>query len=134
MGYSEALTAAGANILAFEQIGSYQGDWFAKVIYQDKELWIHGSYGSCSGCDAFEAEFSCTYDENGCKEHRYENKTDCAACIEHNALYQTKLAEFGKSYLESGDMTKDEVIAYAETMGDWDDSKQETLAFIAANA
>ena len=57
MSYQEALEAAGATVHAFEFFGSYQGDWWAKVTYNGETGWVHGSYGSCSGCDAFEAEF-----------------------------------------------------------------------------
>jgi len=57
MGYFEALEAAGAQVLASQTFGSYQGDWFAKVNYNGSTAWVHGCYGSCSGCDAFCAEF-----------------------------------------------------------------------------
>jgi len=57
MGYRTAMEAAGATVLAYESFGSYQGDWFALVVYGGKTFWVHGSYGSCSGCDAFCAEF-----------------------------------------------------------------------------
>jgi hypothetical protein len=78
MGYQQALEAAGAKIRAFKEFGSYQGDWFA--ITEDDYV-IQGSYGSCSGCDAFEAEFG--YDSH--------NLTD--------KQYQSKLASFGQEYL-----------------------------------
>ena len=53
MSYQEAIEAAGVKVLAFESFGSYQGDWFAKV----DGGYVWGTYGSCTGCDAFEAEF-----------------------------------------------------------------------------
>lgn len=56
-GYQEALEAAGVTVHAFEQFGSYQGDWIAHVTYGKQTGYIFGSFGSCSGCDAFQAEF-----------------------------------------------------------------------------
>jgi hypothetical protein len=76
MGYIKALRAAGAEILAFEEFGSYQGDWWAKVRYNDEIGWVHGYYGSCSGCDAYEAEFGWGED-----------------------VTEEKLSEFGAQYL-----------------------------------
>lgn len=81
MGYQEALEAAGAEVILFQEFGSYQGTWLAKVNYHGETGWIEGSYGSCSGCDAFEAEF----------DWNDKDKPD----------YQKRLAEFGESYLSS---------------------------------
>lgn len=80
MSYAEALEAAGAVVIEFEEFGSYQGDWWAKVRYKGVEGWVCGSYGSCSGCDAFEAEFG--WDAR--------DRDD----------YKTRLAAFGAGYLE----------------------------------
>lgn len=55
-GYEWALGEAGAEVIAYRSFGSYQGDWWARVRYQGKDGWIKGSYGSCSGCDAWEHE------------------------------------------------------------------------------
>lgn len=94
MSYQEALEAAGAEVLVFEQFGSYQGDWLARVLYEGQELYINGSYGSCSGCDAFEAEFG--FDEQKCNVHIYQyDSPDCTEC---KAAYQQKLADFGRRY------------------------------------
>lgn len=56
MGYREALEAAGATVLEFEEFGSYQGDWLALVEFKGQCGFVKGAYGSCSGCDAFEDE------------------------------------------------------------------------------
>jgi len=75
MGYSESLEAAGAKVIAYEQFGSYQGDWGAYVELNGNKYIITGSYGSCSGCDAFEAEFGYTdkpYEHNGKYFYNYE--------------------------------------------------------------
>ena len=96
MGYSEALEAAGAKVKQFKHFGSYQGTWMA--LLEDGRI-VTGSYGSCSGCDAFEAEFG--YSPEGCEDHEYSPVTDCSNCQEKAAAYQAKLAEFGKNYLNS---------------------------------
>ena len=79
MGYSSALHAAGCEVLEYEHTGSYQGDWYALVKLNGEIGVVTGSYGSCSYCDAFEAEFG--YGE------------------EDSANYQQRLADFGRSYL-----------------------------------
>lgn len=81
-GYKAALKAAGATVHEFQEFGSYQGDWYAFVSYDGEHGFIHDYYGSCSGCDAFEAEVGYKY-----------SKTDDA--------YQQELATFGKSYLNN---------------------------------
>lgn len=84
MGYEKALIAAGAVVFDFKQFGDYQGQWIAAVSFNDQFGFVEGAYGSCSGCDAFEAEFGwfdCISDANSTE-------------------YQQHLAKFGKSYLE----------------------------------
>lgn len=138
MSYELAMEAAGAEVLAFQCFGSYQGDWWAKVSYQGQEFWIHGNYGSCSGCDAFQSEFDYGDDEH-CEEHRYEygfDATKCAACQEAILIYKTKLKEFGERYIFSNEFTQEE--AEREATGEPDsydyDEKQEQLEFIKSNA
>ena len=88
MSYQEALQAAGGNVVEFKTFGDYQGTWWAKVAYGGEYGWVSGSYGSCSGCDAFEAEFSDTnsysIDPNDKEAQR---------------SYDQRLALFGQSYL-----------------------------------
>lgn len=79
MSYGAALIAAGCDVLECEYTGSYQGEWYALVRVDGEIGIVTGCYGSCSVCDAFEAEFG--YDE--------EDKPD----------YQERLADFGRSYL-----------------------------------
>lgn len=59
--YEETLELAGATVHIFQEFGSYQGDWWARVTYNGVTGWVTGSYGSCSGCDAFHGEFDDTY-------------------------------------------------------------------------
>jgi hypothetical protein len=56
--YKGALEAAGATVLAYETFGSYEGRWIALVNYNGQPGWVSDYYGSCSGCDAIEREFS----------------------------------------------------------------------------
>ncbi len=134
MGYQEAMEAAGATILAFERFGSYQGSWWAKVEYEGKQFWIRGGFGSCSGCDAFYAEFG--YDEGEhCDEHAYysDAPNDCKACAETREKYKEKLANFGRSYLTGNEYTQQEAEKSVSNSYDWDE-KTEQLKFIKENA
>ncbi len=133
MGYSEAMELAGAKVLAYQEFGSYQGDWYAKVSFSGQEFWVHGSFGSCSGCDAFQGEFG--YGQEKCEEHRYDytDHRECTACASTKQAYDRRLAEFGLSYLQSGDMTDAEAIVEA-TRNDWDSNSAEMEAFIRQNA
>jgi hypothetical protein len=134
MSYDAAMEAAGAEVLRFQQFGSYQGEWYAKVRFNGNLMWVNGSYGSCSGCDAFEGEFGYKTREE-CDEHRYEHPkpTECAACDENKKAYDEKLAAFGLSYLESGDMTDAEAIRKA-TQYSWDSQASVMEQFIRDNA
>lgn len=109
MGYSEALEKAGCKILAFEEFGSYQGTWLAFVEYNGQKGIVEGSYGSCSGCDAFQAEFGWgddVHEENG-KYYKswYADEDNEITKEEYDELKKAadkKLADFGASYLSGG--------------------------------
>ena len=109
MGYEQAIEKAGATVHCFEHFGSYQGEWWAKVTNQGKTGWISGYYGSCSGCDAYEAEFG------------YEDTDDA------------KLAAFGIEYLEDI-KTQEEAEKSASQNISWDHEAEEMVAFIKKNA
>lgn len=79
MSYEEALRAAGCEVIEFEEFGSYQGEWLALVEIDGERGVVEGCYGSCSGCDSFQAEFGWNDDE----------RDD----------YQERLADFGRGYL-----------------------------------
>jgi hypothetical protein len=134
MGYQSAMEAAGAEVLLFKQFGSYQGDWWAKVRFDGKEYWVHGSYGSCSGCDAFEAEFD--YSEENCDEHRYEYGdvvATCEACATAKTAHVAKLAKFGHGYLVGNEYTQEEAEKSASENLEWDSDAQEMITFIRDN-
>jgi hypothetical protein len=108
--YSTALKAAGARVLAYKEFGSYQGDWLAKVEYDGRVFWLRDYFGSCSGCDALEAELG------------YEDPKP------------GQLAIFGKRYLNDEPLTFDEVLkAVSENVG-WDSDAEEMVAFVRENA
>ena len=110
MSYKTCLEKAGANVLDYKEFGSYQGDWLAFVEYMGQKGIVTGSYGSCSGCDAFEAEFRFKNSEPEEYEGRYykngyiwDEDNECS--VEEFEIskqeYDNKLAEFGRRYLES---------------------------------
>jgi len=109
MSYEKAMEAAGAKIIAFENFGSYQGEWWALVSYEGQSGWVNGSFGSCSGCDAFESEFG----------WNDEDKPD----------YQERLAEFGKGYLETL-MSQFEAVEVASKNISWDVEAEDMVKFI----
>lgn len=138
MGYKLALEMAGATVHVFEEFGSYQGDWLAKVTYKSKTGWINGWYGSCSGCDAFQAEFdvvSTGHGNHGMATYHdplWEDdfQDDCEECQE----LKKALAEFGTGYLK--DMqTQKEIEHYLEgEASDWDLTHDDMLRFVRTHS
>jgi len=132
MGYQLALEKAGANVLDFQEFGSYQGTWLAFVEYNGEKGIVECSYGSCSGCDAFQAEFDyCdtpeisdgkfyksgrTWDEEDeCNEDEYKKALE---------NYDQRLIEFGKQYLEPlYDKAHYELMLSKLETDDWFDSE-----------
>ena len=98
-GYQWCLEMAGARVIAYEEFGSYQGDWLAKVEYKGKVGWIHDYYGSCSGCDAFQAETG--YEYRTKKQWIQFCKQFAKEYLEDMKTYQEVLKEV------SGDMSWD---------------------------
>lgn len=97
--YKLALHAAGVDVLDYESFGSYQGEWWAKVKFPNDELYfVNGYFGSCSGCDSFEAEFGWRDDERPDYAHR--------------------LKDFGRDYLETC-YTREQAIEKASEMVEW---------------
>lgn len=121
MGYSRALEQAGATVHNMQRFGSWQGDWIAHVTLPDGRTgYIWGYYGSCSGCDAFEAEFG--YENHTCDggTEYGEKIPGCTQCAE----YDRRLAEFGARYfddLRTADELREKIIDE-----DWHDDELET--------
>jgi hypothetical protein len=125
--YEGALEAAGATVRAFQSFGSYQGDWWAYVTTPDgRSGWIHGHFGSCSGCDSYQAEIG--WDDGHCDEHyTASDQASCVECAEKRIAFQDKVKRFGSHYLETL-MTQEEAEKATATT-DWND-EAEARAFI----
>lgn len=127
MGYSEALEKAGCNIIAFKEFGSYQGTWLAFVEYNGEKGIIEGYYGSCSGCDAFEAEFCMIEptEDDGEFYNGYYEKVSEERYNELKIEYQNKLRDFGLRYLAGGLYDKSHYEAQLASLkeDDWFDTE-----------
>jgi hypothetical protein len=84
MSYEDVLLKAGYDVVAYEEFGSYQGEWAAILV--DGGV-ILGDYGSCSGCDPLEATIPWDSDKrakwwteenckNFCEEMEYAARKD----------------------------------------------------------
>jgi hypothetical protein len=132
MSYEKALEAAGAKVLAFEQFGSYQGDWWALVETDDHIGWVHDYFGSCSHCDAFESDFGYgAVFEVG--EHMWDRNGSRVATEADVAPWREKLRAFGAAYLENI-LTQQEAEKLAAENIEWDGNAAEMLAFIKQHA
>ena len=129
--YKDALTAAGATVHAFESFGTWQGDWWARVTVPNGHTgWIHGHFGSCSGCDSYEAEIG--LDAGHCDEHyTAADQASCAECASKRIAFQDKVKRFGTHYLASV-MTQEEAMRATEPT-EWDDEGDQR-AFIEAKS
>lgn len=103
MSYETAFAAVpGVTVEWVEYLGSYQGRLVAKLLIAGVEgpRYVLDSYGSCSGCDAYEGEFG------------YSNDATPEA-----------LAEFGRPYVEAA-LTLDEALtALLPKPGKWYDTE-----------
>lgn len=133
MSYTQALEAAGAKVLAEGSFGSYQGDWIALVEYKGERGFVSGSYGSCSGCDAFEAEFG--YSDDWCGEHSYNRVDDCEACADVRENYRIRLEDFGRKYMDDADGNAmlddyDRMLSSASANLSWDSEAEQMVAWV----
>jgi hypothetical protein len=140
MGYASALRAAGAEIVDFKQIGSYQGTWGAIVNFQGERSLVTGYFGSCSVCDAFESQFGYMnedplHDESEGKYYLDWSRQEEISKENYDAIIERgrqELADFGMSYLRNP-LTKDDVIKRIEyydknDTGEWSfDSEEREL-------
>lgn len=135
MSYQEAMQAAGAEVHEFNEFGSYQGDWWAKVTYNGQTGWVTGSYGSCSPCDAFEGEFG--YTNHNCNGDDYYSpfygddkfRDGCETC----QSLKERFIKFGQEYLECI-MSQDKAEAEASENLEWDMDAQEMVDFLRAHS
>ena len=135
MGYGQSLEAAGATVLKFKEFGDYQGTWWALVEYEGGKRWVNGSYGSCSGCDSFQAEFD--YLNHDCLKETYYNPIwsgfidGCETC----ESTKQKLIAFGKQYLDNYWFSQEEAENHmVKRMEGWKDKEdEEILEFLKNN-
>lgn len=144
MGYSEALEKAGCKVIDFNEFGSYQGTWLAFVEYNGEKGIVQGSYGSCSGCDAFQAEFDWS-DEPTEKDGKYyktywadeESEISKEEFEVLKSAADTKLSDFGRSYLSGGLYSKEHYINKLSNLkeDDWfdEETKEECQWAISRN-
>lgn len=125
MSYITAFEAAGAVVHDSQWFGSYQGEVIADVTYEGKRGILAFGFGSCGGCDAFDAEF----DGRRCYDHwKPEQDVDCPDCRD----YQDRLVRFGRDYL-NGIMTLTETLVYRERLveqTEWDSDAVSQLAYL----
>jgi hypothetical protein len=114
MSYRQSLEAAGARIIAFEHFGDWQGSWVALVEYQGETGWVHGWFGSCTECDAFQSEFG--FDDDFKSEYERE-----------------RLASFGRTYLE-GLMPIDNLLRHYLADSEWDTEAADVVFWIRETA
>lgn len=135
MSYEDALEATGAKIISFKAFGSYQGEWFALVEYEGKRGWISGGYGSCTGCDAFEAEFGFGSKMNvlavGEKDWDGECYRDATQADVDD--YKARLSAFGKGYL-THIMSQKEAEDEAAKDLSWDADAEAMVKFVKSFA
>ena len=110
MSYEQALEAAGARVLAFQEFGDWQGSWVALVECQGQRGWVQGAFGSCDHCDSFEAEFSWDSD---------------FACED----VQERLAQFGRGYLDDL-LTAEQVLRQYDADADWDSDSADAALWV----
>lgn len=133
MSYEQALTAAGATVHASEHFGSYQGEALADLTYEGRRGILSFGFGSCSGCDSWEA-FEGYGDNESCPDHKYEynsSVTDrCVLCGVAKALWQSRVADFGRDMLNGVMFTTAELARYREQLveqTEWDHDAQAQL-------
>ena len=113
MSYKSALIAAGAEVLEFGQFGDYSGIWLAKVNYNGETGWIQDWFGSCSYCDAFEADFC---------GRIWDNE-------ESPEEYDKRLADFGMKYL-GGILPAEHYLPNLDEDAEWDENYAEAAAWV----
>ena len=133
MSYEMAMRAAGAEVIQFQEFGDYQGNWWAKVNFEGKAGWVNGSYGSCSGCDAFQAEFDTMGHYHG-DEYGYTEETKdffdpaCEKCVD----FRARLISFGRTYLDNL-MAQEEAEKEVSQHLEWDSDAREALEWLKTN-
>lgn len=57
--YEDAIAKVpGVEVLDIQYFGYYQGSFICKIKVNEEIKYIYADYGSCCGCDSYEAEFA----------------------------------------------------------------------------
>ena len=134
--YEGAMEAAGATVHTFEQFGSYQGEWFAKVTYNDITGWVSGSFGSCSGCDSKPNSMTTNRKTpsrrggvpGGEAKARAERREQYGAAV---VAFKERYADFGRGYLDNI-LTQEQAEEQASKNLEWDSQAQGMLDYLVA--
>ena len=110
MSYTDAITAVGIEILAYQSFGDWQGTYVYHVSYNGQTGWLFVSYGSCSGCDSWESY------RNSLGGYDYE-------CTLQD------LVDFGRPYINRI-MSAQEALKNAGQDVDWDLEQEPMLNFV----
>ena len=133
MSYRLALEKAGVVVKEYTTFGSYQGTWIA--LLEDGRI-VEGSYGSCSGCDAWDGEFGyyegeiIEHDGKYYRENRYWDEDEEITKEEAEAetqKYWDRVAAFGQSYLNGAESFEEVINRYIQKCNDeyaWEDDKE----------
>jgi len=119
--YEDILHRIYDEVLFYNEYGSYQGDWLAKVKKGDEEFWLWGWYGSCSGCDWFLAETNYPW----LRDLEDTNFDDFFEKVKEETKRLIK--SFVDNY-EADKFTKEELITNLENkLKEWDDDDQREM-------
>ena len=123
--YEEAFACVeGVTVEWAEYYGSYQGNFLCKIQKAGETLYIYDSYGSCSGCDSFQAEF-------GWSTYYYESEG--VTQEERLAHVKQRMAKWSFSYIESA-LPLQQMMNYLQNeCGQWDDEAIKALKRLEEN-
>lgn len=127
MSYDTALTAAGATVHRFEMYGGYLGNWMAHVTLPDGRTgFILDYYGSCSGCDAYQAELE--YNSHKGDSGEYHSDGEKADTCKRCAAIRDKIAKFGATYFDQLLTVEEALAKCAEWTDSWNSSEYREMA------
>lgn len=109
--YEFALQEAGAIVHSTVTTGSYQGDWYSHITVNGVEMFAHGTYGSCSMCDAFLSELEPL--DHDFYHYYGAMVSGCPKCDEAKAA----IKRLGERYIATA-LTKKELLKHLDYLGE----------------